>query len=315
MAEDTAAPPQDLPVAVCLPDPLGQEVRAWVEGELGWQVVPAGGPPRPALTLRHALDARPGCVVVTAGEVEAATLRLALDAGALDAIGWPQDRYRLPELARQPSRSPQAGGPPVWRVAGTGGGVGTSTVALGVAGLAAWSGKSVVVVGGDDLLTLCGAGPWEGAGLAEIAALGPVDGAAELPTLAREVVGVDGLTVLGGRVSAQSLDVSGWPADLVVVDAGVHDAGADGAVDVPDALVTSPDARAARARDVDAPLLVVGDGPLDRGGVRSACGRRPAGWLPASARVARAALQGRVPAGVPGSWLRVLRDAVTGRER
>lgn len=311
MPADTP-PPRDLPVAVCLPDPLGLEVRAWLEGEIGWQVVPAEGPPRPLLTLREATDARPGCVVVVDGEVDTLTLRAALRAGAQDAVGWPDDRERLLEIVSLPAAGGGAEGPPVWRVAGTGGGVGTSTVALAAAGLAAWSGRRALAVGGHDLLGLCGISSWSGPGLDEIVALGPVDGAAELEAVSRQVVGLDGLSVLAGAASGP-LDVSGWPADLVVADLGIAQAGpATSGVDL---LVTSPDVRAARAQGIDAPLLVVGEGPLDAAGVRSAAGRRPAGWLPHSARVARAALQGRVPASLPGSWLRGLRDALGGGKR
>lgn len=309
--EPDTHPPRDLPVAVCLPEPLATEMRAWLEGELGWQVVPPEGPPRPLLTLRAAEDPRPGCVVVIDGQLDAAALRAALADGARDAVGWPHDRDRLVALARQPTAASSSGGPPTWRVAGTGGGVGTSTVALAVAGLAAWSGRSVITVGGDDLLLLCGAGPWRGPGLDEVLALGATDGAAELDALARPVAGVDGLRCLGGRATAP-FDASGWPAELVVIDQGVA---ATGQEPGPDLLVTAPDARAARAEGVAAPLLVVGDGPLDLAGVRSAGGRRPDGWLPSSARVARAALGGRVPASLPGTWLRALRQALAGSSR
>lgn len=302
--------PRDLPVAVCLPEPVATEVRAWLEGELGWQVVPAEGPPRPVLTLRAAEDARPGCVVVADGELEAGTLRAALAEGAIDAVGWPQDRDRLTELAGRPAAGPAAAGPPTWRVAGTGGGAGTSTVALAVSALAAWSGRSVVVLGGDDLLLLCGIGQWEGPGIDEVLALGAFDGAAELDALARPVAGVDGLRALGGRASAP-LDTSGWAVDLVVVDHGVLSPRLGTGV-AADLLVTAPDARAARASGANADLLVVGEGPLDAAGVRSLAGRRPIGWLPASARVARAALHGRVPSSLPGTWLRALREALAG---
>lgn len=305
--------PADLPVALCLRDPLRREVRAWVEGELGWQVVPESGPPRPALTLCGADEPRRGCVVVADGPLEAATLRSALAAGARDAVGWPDDRLRLVEVVGRPEAGPVSAGPPLLRVAGAGGGVGTSTIALALAGLGAWSGRDVVVIGDDDLLSLCGIGAWEGPGLAELVALASVDSAAELEALALPVAGVDGLRALGGRSTSREADRSGWRVDLVVVDQGR--VGAADEANPPDIVVTAPDARARGAAGIDGPLLVVGDGPLDRAGVRRAAGRSPDGWLEWSARVARAGVAGRVPASLPGSWVDTLRCAVSGALR
>lgn len=303
---------RDLPIALTLPEPLRREVQTWVEGELGWQVVPESGPPRPALTLCGADDVREGCVVVADGPVDAALLRRALAAGARDAVGWPDDRLQLVEIAGRSESTPVQTGPPTLCVAGAGGGVGTSTVALALAGLAGWSGRDVVVLGGDDLMTLCGIGPWQGAGLAELAALAPIDGAAELGALARPVAGVERLRALGGG-RARDADVSGWSVDLVVVDQGaLARYEATSVQPRPDLVVTAPDARALAAAVVDAPLLVVGSGPLDRAGIRRAAGRTPAGWLDWSARVARAGVVGRVPGSLPGSWLESLRQAVAG---
>lgn len=291
----------DLPVAVALPDPLGREVRAWVESELGWQLVPPGGPPRPALTLRAEADGSPDCLVVVDGAVSAAVVRRALQAGAVDVLGWPDDRDRLTGIAGGRPRAAGRQGPPLLRVGGAGGGVGTSTVALAVAGLLAWSGRRVIAAG-EGLAVLCGLGPWDGPGVAEITALGDQDAAPEVAGLARPVPGVDGLGLLGGAAGGL-LDAPGWPVDAVVVDAGA------GPEDV-SLVVAAPDARLARVARISAPVLLVGAGPLDRPAARAALGRAPIGWLPASRRVARAAVRGRVPAGLPGSWLRELRAAL-----
>lgn len=336
----------DLPVTVDLPGALGQEVTAWVEVEAGWQVVAGDGPPAPALALTPAPVPGTPCVVVIDGVPDAERVRDALLGGALDVLGWPQDRDRLLDapLRSRAGRGPRPG-PGVVGVAGAGGGAGTSTVALAVGGLLAWSGRATVVVGGDDLLALCGLPPWHGPGAAELSALDPAGAAAELPGLARPVAGLDGLAVLGGSAGGPP-DTSGWAVGAVVVDLGTLSdrlhrthpvprrppahlvavppspgrpapaapvaVGAASGRGVPDLLVARPDGslRVAATTPADVPVLVVGEGPLDRAGARHLLGRAPVAWLPSSARVARAGMAGRVPSGLPGTWLAALRRAL-----
>ncbi|MBA2319449.1 MAG: hypothetical protein H0V93_16955 [Euzebyales bacterium] len=296
---------RDVPVAVVLLGGLGREVTAFAETEAGWQVVGVDGPPRPELVLAAAPSADLPTVVVIDGTPTPEAVREHLAGGAVDVIGWPGDAERLltaPLRIRGRTATPD--GPPVLRVAGAAGGVGTSTVALALAGLLAWSGRRTLVVGGDDLLALCGVGAWTGPGAVEVSALEHPDAGAEVAALRRPVAGVDGLCALGGGGLVRS--TAGWPADAVVVDAG------QALGDDPDLVCSRPDvglqAVAGRSRAV----VVIGDGPLDRGGVRAALGYAPAGWLPASARVARAGLGGRVPSGLPGAWLRQLREVLGG---
>ncbi len=302
---------RDLPVSVELPGVLGQEVTAFVEVEAGWQVVSAGGSLAPVLALAAAPVPGRASVVVVPGPVGSAVVREALLSGALDVIGWPQDRARLLEAPLRAARggpSASAGrGAGRFAVGGLAGGAGTSTVALGVAAVLAWSGRRTVVVGDSDLLVLCGMGPWRGPGSAELAALGPDGAAAELPGLVRPVPGVDGLSVLGGGPVSST---AGWPADVAVVDLGV--VGRGSAVVGADLLVARPDSclAAAGAAPADAAVLVVGEGPLDRTAVRRVLGRAPDGWLPRCARVARAGVAGRLPSGMPGSYLAALRDVL-----
>lgn len=306
----------DLPVAVDLEGVLGDEVRAYVEGEAGWQVVAEGGPPRPVLTITDAATADHPCVVVVDGPPTGEQVRGALLEGALDVLGWPDDRARLLEapLRARPPRQ-DGSGPAVLRLAGSAGGVGTSTLALACGGLLAWQGRDVIVVGDEDLLRLCGMSPWSGPGAMEVAALDPGQAGAEVAALARPVPGVDRLRVLGG--GAGVVTATGWSAATVVMDlragplAGPSPEGrlgldeVVGGADAADLLVARPDAglRPAAAMAGEVPVLVVGDGPLDRAGVRRALGRAPVGTLPASARVARAGVSGRVPSGLPGTWL------------
>lgn len=303
-------PLQDLPVTVDLPGVLGQEVTAFVEGEAGWQVVADGGPPRPVLALTD--RPRPGqpCVVVVDGTPGHDVTRAALLAGALDVIGWPADRGRLADapLRAQTARTPQ-GGARVLRVGGASGGAGTSTVSLALAGLLAWAGLRTLVVGDDDLLRLCGRAPWEGPGAREVGALDPADARREVAALARPVAGVEGLAVLGGPAGSASPGAGAaraWPADVIVWDVRSGHGEAD-------VLVGRPDAGLLAVADAAVPVVVVGEGPLDARGVRGVLGRPPMVWLPASARVARAGLAGRVPSALPGRWLhalQVLRDGV-----
>lgn len=301
---------RDVPVAVRLGGVLAQEVTAFAETEAGWQVVGLDGPPRPVVVLAD----RPhdGCptVVITDGAATTAQVSAHLVAGAVDVVGWPHERERLLAApARVSARTAPPDGVPVLRIAGATGGAGTSTFALAAAALLAWRGRRALVVADDDLLPLCGLRPWQGPGAIEVAALDHADAAAEVTALRRPVAGVDDLHVLGG--GGLVAGTAGWPADVVIADGGTTGRAAA------DVLCARPDVGLGRLVGTDAPVVVVGAGPLDRPGVRAALGAAPVGWLPESARVATAALAGRVPSSLPGSWLRAVHRVLTrvGRSR
>lgn len=311
----------DLPVSVELPGALAQEVTGYVEVEAGWQVVAAGGPPAPALALRAAAAPGPPCIVILAGTPSTEQVREGLLAGALDVLGWPDDRHRLldalPRLHALNAGPQHVRGPRVLRVAGVAGGVGTSTLALAIAGILAWSGQRTAVVGAEDLLELCGIRDWTGPGAVELATLDAAGVAAEAPELLRPVPGIDRLTALGGG-GAYVRSCAGWPVDAVVADMR---SGAAFELDVlatrGDAwrlLVARPDGSLRRAASAPhtVPVILMGTGPVDGAGARRLLNRHPTGWLPASARVARAGLMGRVPSSLPGSWLRALRTLLAG---
>lgn len=289
---------RDLPVSIDLPSRLSGEVSAFVETEAGWQVVGADGPPTPVLHIASSVSGGAPTVVVVDGEPGAGLVRDLLLAGAVDVLAWPEDRHRLLDTPRRVVAAPAAPrGPRLLRLGGAAGGTGTSTVALALGGLVAWSGRRALVVGDDDLGVLCGVDAWQGPGAVELAVLDPGDAASEVDGLARPVAGVPGLRCLGGGGGAVA-HVAGWPADVVVADRRVADAAVDLVVARPDACLRGVGA---------APVVVVGDRPLDRAGVRRVLGRDPAWVLPWSARVARAGLSGRVPSALPGAWLRRLR--------
>lgn len=292
---------QDLPVAVVLADPLGAEVAAWVE-TAGWQVVGLDGPLRPALVLAGRVLPGLPSVVVVEGSPAIAEVRSAIQAGAVDVIAWPEDRTRLMEIpARLGSAAAPSGGPAVVGLAGVAGGAGTSTLALALGGLLAWSGRRVVVVGDEDLLRLCRCDPWRGPGAAELAVLEPAAAAGEVTQLARSVPGLPALWALGGG-ALPTAAVRTWPFDAVVLDRRCDAAEAD-------ILCGRPDVHLAAARSLPGTLIVNGGGPLDRSSVTALLERPPAGWLPASARVARAGSAGLVPSALPGRWLELLRSA------
>ena len=291
----------DVPVCIDLPGWLGREVASYVEAELGWHVVEANGPLVPSVLLAAEAVAGTATIVVAAGPVSAETIRNGFVAGAIDVIAWPDERARLAQLAIAPDGgAPPLPPAPVLRVGGTRGGVGTSTVALTVAATVAWSGGKALVIGDDAMLRLAGFPAWTGPGSRQLAALGP-QAAAEVERVARPVVPVPGLSVLGG--GGGRCNTEGWPLELVVIDEGV--------VARPvDLLVAAADGALADVA-ADQRVVVVEQGPLDRAGVRSRLGRAPSGWLPYSARVARAGVHGRVPSGLPGSWVAQLRDVLS----
>ncbi|HEX6257786.1 MAG TPA: hypothetical protein VFZ70_18400 [Euzebyales bacterium] len=275
----------DLPVSVALPAPLDAEVVAWVEGDLGWQVVDAGGSLAPVLALADApqggdpwiaiVDGVPGDVAVTA----------LLTAGAEDVVGWPDDRERIPLIATRIDvhRRVAPRGARL-EIAGVAGGVGTSTLALALGGLLAWGGAAALVVGGDGMLALVGDAGRRAGGGTHVA----VDGVPRL-----SVAGRHGATA-----------PAAWSGDVVVVDAGTR------VTPSTTLVVARPDGALRRAARGDHPVVVNGDRPVVAADVRRLLGRPPIAHLPWSARVARAAVAGRVPSALPGRWLRDLGDGL-----
>lgn len=305
-----------LPVSLELAGPHAGSVRRWIEGTLGWQVVAEHGeatsigvPPRvrlmdlEAATTRAAtgpaaadpagLPPLPTVLLLddAAGAAELARVVTALAPD--DVVAWPSQRDQLRDrvAARCGQRPAVPAGPPVLRVGGAAGGVGTTTVTLALAGLVAWAGTpalalvrppapvpGLVTVDGD---VLTSPDLWEHAA--------PLPGAAASRALG--VVGDLGpLGAVGG-------------AGHVLVDTGVDD-------DV-EVLVCRPDAGARRAATSTAgTIVVVGTGPLTPAALRRELTGRRLLWLPWSARVARAGLLDRVPGALPGRWVRGLAPVV-----
>ncbi|MCC5949227.1 MAG: hypothetical protein JJT89_12305 [Nitriliruptoraceae bacterium] len=306
MIQDTsrvAGPAQALPVTCAVPEPLGAAVRDWIGASTPWQVVDdelAALVP-PAVVLRGVgggADAavepagrrHPGGppVIVLVGsdddpvEVGRAAARWATER----LLRWPQERERLPALVDEaladevPTTAPER----VLRVGGAAGGVGTTTVALCLAGLLAWHGERVLV-------GIRGAGHTPrvvpAAGLAGPGVFARADAVAGLDRC-RRVLLVDDDPVP---------EPSDPELDRLVVDLGVATEA--------DVLVFQPDraGMAALEATTAGALVCNGPGPIPLARVRAAARGRVVTTLERSARVARAAVADRVPAGVPGRWL------------
>jgi hypothetical protein len=288
-----------LPVVLHLGGRHADAVRRWVEGVLGWQPIDGAtaGLVPPAVELRD-LGATPPvttgsrlpCVLLVDDDARPLDVaHMTLGAPVDEVIGWPSGRDQLAEVVGRLVSRPRsdAGGLRVLRIGGSAGGVGTTTVALALAGLSGWSGaRSLAAVRGSGLSL-------RGIPAAALAGSDVWAQADELPGVARA------RAVRLTDVVAPPDPIDGR-IDVAVLDLGVRD-------DV-DVLVCRPDAAALAAlpRTTAAAVVVVGEGPARIADLRRAAEGRRAIALPWSVRVARAGLTGRVPAGLPGAWLRRL---------
>lgn len=291
-----------LPVWLTLRGRHADGVRRWTEGMLGWQPVEPGAgelSPRVELTDAEGLAHRrvdqdrrsdpPIVLLVDDESVSVADVALAAAFAPLSVVAWPADRDRLAHLASAVSeRAPvDAVLGERLRVGGAAGGVGTTTVCLALAGLRAWSGRRTLAV-----VRTAMPGPRD--------VVGDALADPDLWARATPVAGVAGVRTVRLVGDAPPAPTSDPRIESVVCDVGVdHDV---------DVLVCRPDQAAlhALAGTTAAAVVVVGEGPVPLARLReSSAGRRQV-RLPWSARVARAGHADRVPAGLPGTWLRRL---------
>ncbi|MBW3577692.1 MAG: hypothetical protein KY462_08145 [Actinobacteria bacterium] len=280
---------------------------------MGWQPVDtAGGPLAPAVVVLTdvaaawqdgSLDASvatdgPPRILLVAAE-DPAVRAAAAGTHAAVAVTWPDDRERIVEVAAALAGHRTTRSTRDLSIGGACGGVGTTTVTVALAALAAWSGRPALVL-------THGAVP--------VPLPPPSPGVGDLQDLpvwqaATAVPGVAGLKALRLPAPAPGVDLDAGPAALVV-----RDRGADEDVDVLVARRDRP-GLAALARASAAVAVVADTGPAGERALRAAAaGRRVVrvAWDP---RVARAALGGRVPAGLPGAWLRALAPVLSGGAR
>lgn len=284
-----------LPVALDLRGAVGDQVRDHVEGTLGWQVVDGGALPARVRIVAPEYAGGDGGVptVVLVPDGAPVTALTGLPSRVAGVVAWPVEAARLPEVVRSAladvARAETSRVPLV--VGGASGGVGTSTVALALAGLRAWGGtRTLAVAVGPapvpDVLDLA-----EGA----LAASGLWDAAPPVPGVPR----LRAVRLTGRRdVRAVTREVD------AVVDAGV-----DGDVDV---LVLRRDRAGLEgiARSRAAAFVVLDAGVAPRRALVRAAEGRPLLPVSPSVRVARAHAARRVPAALPGSWLATLEPLV-----
>ena len=310
-APDPRAPhvaPQAVPVALALGERHVGSVRRWIEGTLGWQAVEddLDGPVPPSVRLvdvegalrladgragTDAVDRLPTILLVESDEAPALAADIARRLPPAAVCRWPDGRDALPDLVVRSVGAARAQGPVgrVLRVGGVAGGVGTTTVVLALAGIAAWSGqRALAVVHGH-------------AGIRGATSV-PPDAlvAPDLWSRAAPLAGVSRARVVHtGGVPAQRPPVD-RRIDLSVLDVGT--------ADEVDLVVCRPDRAAAEQLPVTmaGAVVVVGRGLLSADRIAGLAGGRRRVHVPASVRVARAVLRGQVPAGLPGTWLATL---------
>lgn len=283
-----------LPVRLHLRGAHAGPIERWVLS-VGWQPVTDEVGVRSALTLAD-VPAGNAVATMTAPTVllvaddppqEAATA--AVRSAAVEVVRWPQDRAELPEVARRALDQQTTGRVDDLRIAGAAGGVGTSTVAAGLAGLCAWRGRRTLLLRPAAARSGPAERDWELEGAITWRAAEPAPGIGALRLL---------------DVPDPAVAVTGGPAQLVVRDLGV--------TSDTDVLVVRRDRPGLESlATTSAGVIVVrDDGPAPIGTVRRAAGGRRVVVVPWSARVARAGLRGRVPGGLPGSWLGSLAPVV-----
>ncbi len=286
-----------VPVALDLRGRLAEALRPAIEAH-GWQVVDEATaalvPPlvRLADVTTAAASATPTILLVTPEDAPADAAATCLRLRPLAVVGWPDERGGLDAAVEAAVSAPRGAVTSVTtlRVGGAAGGVGTTTVALALGGLAAWRGRPTLIASGDRLLLPDAAPTVDPSALA----------APDLWARAATVDGVPHARAVRTTSPPFATEVADPTVTVAVLDLGVAD-------DV-DVLVVRPDAAALPAleRTSAAAVVVVGEGAAPARQLSAAIGGRRRVDLPTSRRCARAALVGRVPAALPGRLVRAL---------
>lgn len=303
--------PQAVPVALALGERHVGTVRRWIEGTLGWQAVDDDldglVPPsvrivdvEGAVRLLEAgdVDPLPTLLLVEDDDVAARSAEVARRLRPSGVCRWPDGRDALPELVMQAvgEQRPGVGKSRVLRVGGVAGGVGTTTVALALTGIAAWSGqRALAVVHGH-------AGVRSATPVPPDAIVAP-----DLWARATPFPGMVGARVVHTGASGATKS----PVDRRI-EFSVLDVGTAAEVDV---VVCRPDRAASEQlpATMAGAVVVVGRGLLSAERLEELSGGRRVVHVPTSVRVARAVLRGQVPTGLPGRWIDALRPVVEAR--
>lgn len=296
-----------LPVRLMLGGSQAQAIATWVESIVGWQAVDgtAGALVPPVIAIADvaaSLDAPgfglPTVLLVAEEDLPADAARAALVADAM--VSWPADRGELVAEARRISQ-PESGrrALPSMRVAGAAGGVGTTTVALALGGLAAWRGLPTLVLTHGHVPFASDVLPLDPADL-----VGPRiwESATPLP-------GVRGLRALRLPHPVPEDRVDASRARLVIRDVGPS-------IEA-DVLVVRRDRAGLDALTASAAgvVVLVDTGVVPAGAIQSGAAGRPVVTVPWSVRVGRAGVRRRVPADLPGRWLAALDPVLAGERR
>jgi hypothetical protein len=297
--------PGALPVALDLRGSLADEVRRVVEGSLGWQPVDdhTAGLVPPVVRLADVAaevgDGTPTVLVVTAADAPRAAADAGLRLRPTVVIPWPCAEDELVRAVASATAAPRGAvtPTPTVRLGGAAGGVGTTTVALALAGAAAWRGLPVLLASPDAVLL-----PEVAPGIDPAALAAP-----DLWSRAAPLEGVPGARAVRTYGSTDEVAVVDPSVGAVVLDLGV-------ATDV-DVLVLRADAAGLTALGgtTASTAVVAGRGPASPRSLHEAIGRRRRIDLPWSTRVGRAGLVGRAPAAFPGTFIRAVSPLLPGR--
>jgi hypothetical protein len=280
-----------LPVLIQVSHTHASSVRRFVDGVLGWQPVEhdALGPLRARIQLTDdplaVSDALPTVLLVDDDGLSGWQAKQLADHPGAAVCLWPSERAELPALVTtmlaQHTKHPHVS---TLTVGGAAGGVGTTTVALVLAGLSAADTHNTLAVINDQSSTVR---------LVPTAAL--ADPA--LWTQATAVAGVSACRVVCVSDAAAVTPVRDPQIAQTVYDVGVaHDV---------DVLVLRPDRAGlyALGRTTASVVVVVGAGAYAPAKIDALAGSRRVVHVEHSMRVARAVALERVPAGCPGRWL------------
>ncbi|SRR6056297_1448304 len=235
----------------------------------------------------------PTVLLLPDGSDPVGAARTAVRLGPAAVLGWPSDRDRLSPVATRLLETPRrrGGSPARLTVGGSAGGVGTTTVALALGGLRAWSGTRTLVA-------------VRGLGSSYRGIPSAALGGGDLWAAAERLPGIDAVRAVRLLDHDSVPEVTDRSIEAVILDLGP-----DPDCDV---LVCRPDAAGLAALRVTpaGAIVLVGDGAVPGRVLASAASGRPVLRVPWSVRVARAGADGRIPAGLPGTWVAALRPLV-----